>query len=100
MDSTLYKYVASVSGVTRSLVLAGHLLYGSRSHVLRARLRDMSGTNMVLLAGHVPGQAQPALAMPLASVCLLCSCDHFDIVQVSCLIQWDLYINLAIAYQL
>ena len=27
----------------------------------RARLCDMSETNMVLLAGHVPGQAWPSL---------------------------------------
>ena len=48
------------SGVARSLVLAGHLLYASplasQSHMLRTRLRDMSGADMV------PG---PAFAMPL-----------------------------------
>ena len=52
----LYKYIASVSGIARSL--AGYLLYASRLCVLLcARSRDMSGMNMVLLGGHVPGQA-------------------------------------------
>ena len=43
---------AITSGVTRSLVLARHLLYASslasHSHELHTRLRDMSRTNMVL----------------------------------------------------
>ena len=51
------------SGVARSLVLAGDLLYArplaSRSRAIRARLRAMSGTNMVLWAGTCP--ARPAL---------------------------------------
>ena len=29
--------------------------------MLHTRLYDMNGTNMVLLAGHVPGQARPSL---------------------------------------
>ena len=49
------------SGVARSLVLAGHLLYASCSCALRARSRDMSGTNVVLLARHMPSQARPPL---------------------------------------
>ena len=59
-----------ISGVARSLVLAGHLLYASPlaslSRALRARLRDMSGTDMahmVLWAGTCP--ARPALRTPL-----------------------------------
>ena len=40
------------SGIARSLVLAGHLLYASplasRSCVLHTRSCDLSGTNMVL----------------------------------------------------
>ena len=52
------------SSVARSLVLAGHLLYASRSCALRVSSRDiyMSGTNLHgALAGHVPGQAPPPL---------------------------------------
>ena len=41
-----------ISVLVRSLVLAGHLLYASPlaslSRALRVRLRDMSGTDMVL----------------------------------------------------
>ena len=55
----------AISGVARSLVLAGHLLYASPlasySRALSVRARDMSGTNMVVLTGHVPGQARPSL---------------------------------------
>ena len=51
------------SGVARLLVLAGHLLYASllapRSCALRARLCDMSGTNMALWPGTCP--PRPAL---------------------------------------
>ena len=58
------------SGVARSLVLGGHLLYASplasRSCVLRARLCDMSGTNMVLWAGTCP--ARPALRYATACI--------------------------------
>ena len=43
---------------TRSLVLAGHLLYASP---LALRFTRMSRTKMVALARHVPGQAWPLL---------------------------------------
>ena len=48
------------SGVAKSLVLNGHLLYASplalRSRAFRARSRGMSGASMHgTLAGHVPG---------------------------------------------
>ena len=49
------------SGVARSLVLARHLLYASRSHTFHVRLHDISGMNILLLAGHMPGQARPSL---------------------------------------
>ena len=56
-------YIAAISGVARSLVLAGHLLYASPlaslSRALRARLRDMIGTDMVLWVATCP--ARPAL---------------------------------------
>ena len=42
-------YVAATSGVAGSLVLAGQSC-------------DISGMNIVLLAGHVPGHAGPAFA--------------------------------------
>ena len=46
------------SGVARSLVLAGHLLYASPLasclHTLLVRSCDMSGTNMVLWPGTCP----------------------------------------------
>ena len=62
-DSTTEMKSMGGSGVARSLVLAGHLLYASLlaslSRALRARLRDMSGTDMVLWAGTCP--ARPAL---------------------------------------
>ena len=51
------------SGVARSLLLAGHLLYASsresNNTSARARSRDMSGTNMVLWPGTCP--ARPGL---------------------------------------
>ena len=51
----------AASGVARSLVLAGHLLYASplasRPRALRARLLDMSGTNTVLWAGTCPASS-------------------------------------------
>ena len=54
------KFNVWYSGVTRSLVLAGHLLYTSplalRSCPLCASLRDMSGPNMVLWQGMCPGR--------------------------------------------
>ena len=46
------------SRVARSLVSAGHLLYTSCSCTFCVSSCDMSGTNMVLLAGHVPIQKQ------------------------------------------
>ena len=55
----LYSFVCS-SGVARSLVLAGHLLYTSPlASCSRTRLRDRSGTNMVPWPGTCP--ARPAL---------------------------------------
>ena len=48
----MLQWIGNISSVARSLVLAGHLLYPSRSHkVLRSRSRDMSGTNIVLWLG-------------------------------------------------
>ena len=59
---TLCEWSNQTSGVARSLVLARHLLYtiplALRSHMLGARLCDMSGTNMVLWPGTChPGPA-------------------------------------------
>ena len=57
--------ILGISSVTRSLVLAGHLLYSSRSHeALRSRSRDMSGANMVLWPGTCP--ARPGLGYATA----------------------------------
>ena len=57
------------SCVARSLVLTGHLLYASPlascSCALRARLRDMTGTNMVLWLGTC--LARPGLCYTTAS---------------------------------
>ena len=54
---------AITSGITRLLVLAGHLLYASplasRLRGLRAKLCDMSRMNMVLWPGTCP--ARPGL---------------------------------------
>ena len=51
------------SGIARSLVLDGHLLYASplasHSRMLRARMHDMSETNEVLWPGMCP--ARPGL---------------------------------------
>ena len=56
------------SGVARSLALARHLLYASplalRLNMLRTRLRDMNGTNMVLWPGICP--AIPGLSYATA----------------------------------
>ena len=59
----IYPLFLCSSGVARSLVLAGHLLYGSPlalpSHALPARSCDMSGMNMALWLGTC--LARPAL---------------------------------------
>ena len=52
------------SGIARSLVLAGYLLYTSRSHVLCTRLRNMSGTKHGAF-GWACARSGPAFATPL-----------------------------------
>ena len=52
LRDALRQDITMISGVARSLVLAGHLLYASHSRTLCVRSRDISGTNMVFLAGH------------------------------------------------
>ena len=63
------KKTTASSGVARSLVLAGHLLYASplaqHLRTLRVRLRDMSGTNMVLWPVTYP--ARPGLRTSLTA---------------------------------
>ena len=58
----------SCSGIAKSSVLAGHLLYASslalHSHVLCARSHDISRTNMVLWLGTCP--ARPSLCYTTA----------------------------------
>ena len=60
-------------GVTRSLVLTGHLLYASSlalhlRRVLHARLHDMNGTNMMLWLGMCPARpARPGLCYTTGS---------------------------------
>ena len=56
------------SSIARSLVLAGHLLYSSRSHEASLEIAWHEWDEHGALAGHVPGQARPWLH----HCCVLC----------------------------
>ena len=78
------------SGIARSLVLAGHLLYASPLSLflcaLRVRSHDMSRTNMMLWPGTCP--AKPSLRYTTGVLVCVCMCVCWCVLCVCMCVCW------------